>query len=253
MPYPAAEKGDEDTYQVVYRNAGRNRCAGLFRRIREILDVDVRSHRGERDHRIKKIVDAADDEGDIFREDVVRKSVEKADYDEDQSVRYHHDLVAEAVDYPADKRRCRETADCGDSEKKADYHRVGTVEKNENVWTESKEYLLSRAVENFDHVVFREFAAEVEAPFRPVGLAASSHAQRKYESEKKYQAAHHENGLEKSRSFANKKTYPENYDITREHSHLMHRVLHSERDPAPALFRIFESERVSHSELDVLA
>ena len=252
MPYPAAEKGDEYAYQVIYRNAGRNRCAGLFRRIGEVFDVDVRSHRGKRDHRIEKIVDAADDEGDILREDVVRESVEKADYNEDQGVRYHHDLVAEAVDYPADERRCRETAYCGNREKKADYHRVSTVEKNEDVRTESEEYLLSRAVENFDHVVFREFAAEVKAPFRPVGLAASSHAHRKYESEKKYQAAHDENGLEKSRGFSCKKAYRENHDIPGEHAHLMHRILHPEGDPAASVLGIFEGERVPHPELDVL-
>ena len=253
VPDPAAEKGDEDAYQVVYRNAGGDRGACLFGRIGEVFDVDVGSHRGERYHRIEKIVHTADDEGDIFREDVVCESVEKADYDEDQSVRYHHNLVAEAVDYPADERRCRETANCGDREKKADYHRVGAVEKNEDIRTESEENLLSCAVKNFDHVVFRKFAAEVETPFRLVSLAASRHAKRKYESKKKYHAAHDENGLEKSRGFAGKKSYRENYDITRKHSHLMHRVLHPEGDPAASVFGIFESERIPHSELDVLA
>ncbi len=183
---------------------------------------------------------------------MVGEAVEKADYNEDQSVRYHHDLVAEAVDYPADERGSGKTTDRRNREKKAYYHRVGAVKKNEDVSAESEEDLLSRTVKNFDHVVFREFAAEVETPFRLVGLAASRHAHRKYESEKKYQAAHDENGLEKSRGFAGKKAYRENYDIPREHSHLMHRILHPEGYPAASLLRIFEGERVPHPELDVL-
>ena len=75
VPYPAAENGDEDAYQVVYRNAGRDRGSGLFRRIGKVFDVDVRSHRGERDHRIEDIVNAADDECDIPRKNVVREAV----------------------------------------------------------------------------------------------------------------------------------------------------------------------------------
>lgn len=153
---------------------------------------------------------------------MVGETVEKADYDKDQSVRDHYDLISETVDHPAYKRRSGETADCGNREEKAYYHRVGTVEKNEDVRAESEEDLLSRPVKNFDHVVFREFAAEVEAPFRLVGLAASGHPQRKHETKKKDKAAHDEDRLEKSRGFAGKKTHSKNYDIPREHSHLMH-------------------------------
>ncbi len=148
---------------------------------------------------------------------MVGEAVEKADYDKDQSVRDHYDLVAETVDHPAYKRRSGETADCGNREEKAYYHRVGTVEKNEDVRAESEEDLLSRAVKNFDHVVFREFAAEVEAPFSLVGLAASGHPHRKNESEKKYHAAHHEDRLEKRCGLSDEKTHSENYDVSREH------------------------------------
>ena len=79
VPDPAAEKGDEDAYQVIYRNAGRNRCAGLFRRIGKIFDIDIWRHRGERYHRIEDIVHAADDKSDIPRKNVVGEAVEKAD------------------------------------------------------------------------------------------------------------------------------------------------------------------------------
>ena len=108
---------------------------------------------------------------------MVGEAVEKADYDKDQSVHDHYDLISETVDHPPHKRRSGETADRRDREKKSYYHRVGTVEKNEDVRAESEEDLLSRPVKNFDHVVFREFAAEVETPFRLVGLAASGHPQ----------------------------------------------------------------------------
>ena len=184
---------------------------------------------------------------------MVGKSVEKADYDKDQGVHDHYDFVSETVDHPPHKRRSSETAHCRDREKKAYDHRVGTVEKNEDVRAESEENLLSRTVKNFDHIVFREFAAEVKTPFCLVGLAAASHPQRKHETEKQNRAAHDEDRLEKSRGFAGKKTYRENYDISCEHSHLMHRVLHSESDPAAPFLRIFKCQRVAHPELNVLA
>ena len=41
VPDPAAENGDEDAYQVVYGNAGRDRGSCLFRRIGKIFDIDV--------------------------------------------------------------------------------------------------------------------------------------------------------------------------------------------------------------------
>ena len=102
LPDPASEERDKNRYEVVDGQSRRDRLLNFVFRFGNILHVDVCRHRSERDNRVEHVIDAADDERGMHREEMVREAVEEADEDEEQRVGDHDDFISEPIDNSAD-------------------------------------------------------------------------------------------------------------------------------------------------------
>ena len=71
---------------MIDRDAGGKRCPDLLMALSDILHINARRHRGERNNRVKHVVDAAHHKCHIPRKDMMREAVEEADNNEDQRV-----------------------------------------------------------------------------------------------------------------------------------------------------------------------
>ena len=111
----------------------------------------------------------------MCREDVMGETVKKADNHQDQCVGDHHDSIAEMVNDLAYSRWREEAADRGYGEKDTDHHGVCAVEQHKHIRAEGEEDLFSRAVEQFQHIIFLIFFSEIESLFGFISLTVPGH------------------------------------------------------------------------------
>ena len=171
LPDPSAEEGDENGDHMVDGHAGRDGGFYLVLGIGQLLHIVIGGHRGQGDHCVQHIVDAAHDEGDFPGEKAVGEAIEEADDHQNQGVRHHDGLVAHLVDDAAHQGSGKEAGNGGDSKQKADGGGAGAIKQDQHIGAEGEEDLLSCAVEHLQHIVLGVLFVEIEPALVLIGLA----------------------------------------------------------------------------------
>ena len=147
---------------MVDRNSCGQRRRDLLGRVGDFTHIDARRHRRRRDDRVENVGDHDRPDGDSGRKQSVGEPVDQADEEEHDRVVDHDVPVADLVDQPPDQRAAEDVDRGADADQQRHFRRVEPVNQDQHERGEGDENLLARAVEDFEHVEFPEFPAEVE-------------------------------------------------------------------------------------------
>jgi len=180
----------------------------------------------------------------------VSEAVAETDDHQNECVRNHDGLVADAVDDTSDHRRCEKTRDCGYREQQADDRCACTVHHDENIRAKGDENLLPCTVEHFKHIVLGVLLAEVEPALGGVRFAPSADPEGAQHTQTgKDSRTDKEEGI-RLICGDHRERHNDDY-VTDQRTDLGHRILYTESCTAVVTFGVLQCQRAFHAHLDM--